>query len=97
MSSYRLLQETVSQIMPLSEEYLLHPSSTSDLLPDVELSDVYINEDMNSSSPPPALVESLMSSPPDTTSSRSANSTLNLNEFYDDVQFIEPEVTDEVR
>ena len=96
MSSYWLLQETVSQIKPLSEEYFLYPSSVTDPQPDLE-SDY---KDMNSQS---LLMEpSIMPSPPDTTSSRSANSSssfLNFNDFYDDVQFqnVEPEATDELR
>ena len=92
MSSYWLLREAVSHIKPLSDEYLLYPSSVTDSQPDVE-SDC--EDRMNSQS---LLMEpSLMPSPPDTTSSRSANSSsssfLNFNEFYDDVHFpnVEPE------
>ena len=65
MSLYGLLQEAVSQIKPLSDEYLLHPGAASDPLPDIE------NEDKN---PPPPLI---MPSPPDT-NSNSTSSFLNL-------------------
>ncbi|XP_065885363.1 grainyhead-like protein 2 homolog isoform X2 [Dysidea avara] len=58
-------REAVSQIKPLSDEYLLHPGAASDPLPDIE------NEDKN---PPPPLI---MPSPPDT-NSNSTSSFLNL-------------------
>ena len=60
-----LLQEAVSQIKPLSDEYLLHPGAASDPLPDIE------NEDKN---PPPLM----MPSPPDTSNPNSTSSFLNL-------------------
>jgi len=69
MSLYWLLQEAVSQIKPLSDEYLLHPGAASDPLPSIEND---INEDKN---PPPPLI---MPSPPDSTNSNSTSSFLNL-------------------